>query len=119
MVDDKENGWGGTLWTETECVIHKKGSITHRVTGEKRYIAICESKNNEGKSKYELMMSLGLIYVNNADKKFDEKSPDISGPVTVDLEEWKFGGWRKESEQGTPYTSVSLSLPKNKSDVPF
>ena len=79
MVDDKENGWGGTLWTETESVIHKKGSITHRVTGEKRYIAICESKNNEGKSKYELMMSLGLIYVNMIGGTAIKASEDILG----------------------------------------
>ena len=38
-MTDKENHWSGTLWNETESVIHKKGSITHKKTGEKRYIA--------------------------------------------------------------------------------
>jgi|TARA_Y100000004_G_scaffold60201_1_gene67205 hypothetical protein len=118
-MTDKENHWSGTLWNETESVIHKKGSITHKKTGEKRYIAICESKNNVGATKYELLMSLGLIYVNTPDKKFDERSPDISGPVQLDLEDWKFAGWKKESESGAPYTSVSLAVPQKKEDVPF
>lgn len=64
-------------------------------------------------------MSLGLVFVNTPDKKFDEKSPDISGTVKLDLEDWKFGGWKQEAESGTPYTSVSFALPQKKEDVPF
>lgn len=118
MTDELQNAWSGTLWRETESVIHVKGSITHKQTGEKRYVALCESKNNEGKSKYELLMSLGLVYVNSADNKFSDASPDVSGTVKLDLEDWKFASWKKESEQGVPYSSVSLSPPKKK-DVPF
>tara|TARA_R110000787_G_scaffold48785_1_gene117200 strand:+ start:10 stop:369 length:360 start_codon:yes stop_codon:yes gene_type:complete len=119
MSEVIKKGWKGSLWHETESVIHRKGSITNNETGEKRYIAICESKNNEGKIKFEIMMSLGLVYQNAPEQKFSNSTPDIGGKITLDTEEWKFGGWKNESEKGTPYTNVSLAELQKKEDVPF
>lgn len=116
MMQDKYEK-SGRLWVEPDAVIHKKGSIT--LNGKKRYIAFCESKNNLGKPKYELLMSVGLLFVNS--DKLNEKSPDISGNITIDLEKFKFSGWKNETMDGTPVTDVKITefIDKEKDDYPF
>jgi len=122
MNDQKEydNELQGFLWYENNAVIHRKGSLT--INGEKKYVAIVESKNDKGDSKYELMMSVGLVHTNTEEEKMKPTSPDIGGKVTIDGTVYKFGGWKKESKGGAPYTSCSLRLDNstaNTEKVPF
>jgi len=108
MSEGKEwdNELQGYLWHENNAVIHRKGSIN--INGEKKYVAIVESKNDKDEPKYELMVSVGLVHANSEEEKYKPTSPDIGGKVTIDGVVYKFGGWKKESEQGQPYTSCSL-----------
>jgi len=64
------------------------------------------------------MMSLGLLYTNTPEEKMSERSPDVGGKITIDGQVYKFGGWKTESKEGTPYTDVSLK-PVQESDAPF
>ena len=107
----------GRLWIEPDAEIHKKGSIT--LNGKKRYIAICESRNNLGKPKYELLLSVGLIFPNN--EKLKETDPDISGNVYIDNQKYRFSAWKNEATDGTPITDVRLKewIEKTENDVPF
>lgn len=43
-MTDKDNNWSGALWNETESVIHKKGSITHKTTGEKDILLFVKAR---------------------------------------------------------------------------
>ena len=106
MDKEFDNELKGYLWHENDCEVHRKGSIT--INGKKRYFAVAESKNDKGEPKFELLMSVGLLYANSAVDKLSDKSPDIGGRVTIDGQMYTFGGWKKESSKGLPYTDVSL-----------
>ncbi len=107
-MEDKQydNALKGFLWHETGSTVLRKGTI--QINGKELYAAIIKSSNNKAEEKYELMISAGLLHVN--DVKKSEKRPDIGGPITVDGQKVKRGGWRKTSEKGTEYTSVSLQV---------
>ena len=96
----------GFLWHETGSTVLRKGTI--QINGKELYAAIIKSSNNKAEEKYELMISAGLLYVN--DVKKSEKSPDIGGPITFDGQKFKLGGWRKISDKGNEFTSVSLQV---------
>jgi len=108
--DKKEKS--GALWVDNNAQILRKGSMLWKFADEnnhkeeKRYFSLVESENNLGQKKLELVMSVGLVFVN--DKKFSEDSPDISGNVTIDNKVYKFYGRKKEAKDGLPYTSCQL-----------
>ncbi len=84
---------------------------------EKKYGAIVKSFNAQGEPKYEFMMSTGLLHL-NAEKQ-SEKTPDMGGKVTIDQVVYKLGCWAKESNSGTPFTSIGFQEVKedqNKND---
>ena len=85
MSEEYNDELQGYLWHENDSVIKRKGSFT--IEGTKYYGAIVESKNNLGESKYEFMMSLGLIHLNG--EKLDPKSPDMGGKVTHNGKQYK------------------------------
>ena len=67
----------GALWVDNNAQILRKGSILWKSASpdndgkdEKRYFALVESENNHGKKKLELLMSVGLVFVN--ENKFSE-----------------------------------------------
>lgn len=103
----------GALWQESEAEVLFKGSVLWE--GKDKYITIIRSRNADGKSKLEVLQSIGLVYQND-DDKFSDKSPDISGPVTVDKKSFRFSGWKKETESGPPLLSVSFT---EKKESPF
>ena len=103
QYDDEKKGY---LWHENDATIERKGSFD--INGEKKYGAIVKSFNAQGEPKYEFMMSTGLLHL-NTEKKSD-KSPDIGGPITWNNNQYKFGGWKKMSDKGNEYTSVSLRV---------
>ena len=106
MSDKKYDDEGrGYLWHENDATIERKGSWT--LQGKKEYGAIVKSFNAQGEPKYEAMVSIGLLHI-NTEKKSD-KSPDMGGKVTWNGKVYKFGGWAKESESGSPFTSVGFS----------
>jgi len=114
MSEEYNDELQGYLWHENDSVIKRKGSFT--IEGTKYYGAIVESKNNLGESKYEFMMSLGLIHLNG--EKLDPKSPDMGGKVTHNGKQYKLGCWAKTGkESGTPYTSIGF-LPLDQAEKP-
>ena len=106
MTDDKQydDEKKGYLWHENNSKIERKGSFM--INGIKRYGAIVKSENAQGEPKYEMMMSIGLLHL-NADKT-NERTPDMGGKVTIDGVVYKQGCWAKESNNGTPFTSIGF-----------
>jgi len=102
----------GALFIDSEAQILRKGSVlwekaqTEDEKDDKRYFALIESENNLGKKKIELVMSVGLVFVNN--NKIAENSPDISGGITIDGIGYKFYGRKKETKDGQPFTQIKL-----------
>lgn len=106
-MENKEfdNEKRGYLWHENNSTIERKGSFT--VEGNKYYGAIVKSHNDNGDSKYEFMVSAGLLHLNE-DKKSD-KSPEMGGKVTINNQIYKLGCWAKVSEKsGAPFTSLGF-----------
>ena len=102
QYDDEKKGF---LWHENNSVIERKGSFT--IDGKKYYGAIIKSHNDKGEYKYEFMASLGLLHLN--EEKRSDKSPDMGGKVTLNGKVYKLGCWARESENGTPYTSLGFT----------
>ena len=101
QYDDELSGY---LWHENDSTVERKGSFT--VDGKKYYGAIVKSLNDKGEAKYEFVASLGLLHLNQ--NKMSERSPDMGGKITLNGKTYKLGCWAKESEKGTPYTSLGL-----------
>ena len=82
------------------------------------YVAIVKTSVG-GEDKYEVMYSLGLVYIN--DEKRTSNSPDISGPIRVPtgFKPMKFAGWKSEQKDGREGTSVSITEPKEKNEERF
>ena len=106
MEKQYDNEKTGYLWHESGSKVLRKGSLT--LDGKKHYVAIVESANDKGESKYEFMVSTGLLHLNDEESKLSPNSPDIGGAITMNGRTYKLGGWRKQSGEGTEYTSISL-----------
>ena len=102
----------GTLWVESNAEVLYKGSVLR--DGKTHYLTILRSVNSDGKSKMEILKSMGLIYTN--DNKLKETSPDISGPITFDEKPVKFAGWKKDIANGPPLLSIKL---EDQEEPPF
>jgi len=121
MEERKKEKNKGYLWQETEAKVIRKGYMHEMLRdGQDEYLSIVKT-TVQGKDKYELMMSLGLLYVNDESDKRSDKTPDISGPVRIptDFKKMKFGGYKKIQEDGREGTSCSLIEAKEKNDERF
>lgn len=105
----------GYLWHETESKVIRKGSILLKKADgydgkdDELYASIIKTNVN-GQDKYELCISVGLLYINDDESKRTENSPDISGPITINNVAYKCGGWQHVSEKnGREYTKVQLT----------
>ena len=109
----------GYLWQETEAKVIRKG-YGHGIMRdeEDEYLSIVKTTVG-GKDKYELVMSLGLIYVNDEESKRAKDSPDISGTVRVptSFKSMKFGGWKRVQEDGREGTSISFKDTTTKEEL--
>ena len=66
-----------------------------------------------GKKLVRVYAEAGVLFVN--DKKGNDKAPDYSGAINrMSLPEKKIAGWKKQSEAGNKFLSVSLSDPQYK-----
>ena len=74
----------GFLWHETGSTVIRKGTM--QINGEEIYSAIVKTKV-KGEDKYELMVSAGLLHLN--EEKKSERSPDIGGPITWNNVQYK------------------------------
>ena len=107
MSEEYNNEKSGYLWHEVDASVERKG--TFQIDGKKYYGLICKSLNNMGEVKYEFYLSAGLIHL-VTDKK-TERSPDMSGTITINNKEYKLGCWAKESDKG-PFTSLGFQEKK-------
>lgn len=95
---------------EEDITLAKDFVETHEVSvddGEDRYFSILAFQYPDESMKFELAMSVGRLYIND-DKKDPESSPDLQGPITIDKVGYKFGGWKKETTTGKPFTRASI-----------
>ena len=117
MDKQYDNEKTGFLWHETDSRVMRKGTLT--LDGKKHYVAIVESHNSEGKPKYEFMMSLGLLHINQEHEKVSENSPDIGGAISLgkSFKTFKLGGWKKMSKNNQEYTSISIKEKEEEQQV--
>lgn len=94
----------GRMWKETEAKVIWKGSVF--VNGKDEYIT-CLKTEVSGRPKYELLGSLGLLYLKDDQSK--ENAPDIGGPITLKDIAYKFGGW-EQMNPDTGDTTLSVGL---------
>ena len=94
----------GRMWKETEAKVIWKGSVF--INGKDEYIT-CLKTEVSGRPKYELLGSLGLLYLKDDQSK--ENAPDIGGPITIKDVAYKFGGW-EQMNPDTGDTSLSVGL---------
>lgn len=106
----------GALFQDDKVEIVRKGKII--IDNKLRYASIIKYQLPNEKPKYELSISAGPLYINQEEDKKSEKSPDISGPISIDGKQYKFGGYRQTSKKGIEYTSVLL-YEKEDNDYPF
>ena len=112
---DNDNEKKGYLWHETNAQVLRKGTYT--INGKKRYGGILKSQNNKGEDKYEFFECVGLLHLNDPQQKKSERSPDMGGKITQDCQTYKLGCWARESEQGTPYTSLGFQEIEEEKDT--
>jgi len=104
----------GAMFTDNNCEIVYKGTI--QINGDTRYYSLIKTKTQKGEDIIELAMSTGRVYINSAESKTSDKTPDVGGNIRIDGVRYKFGGWNNVAKSGQDYLGVSLK----KSDVtPF
>ena len=109
MADFEKKELKGRMWKETNAKVIWKGSIF--VNGKDEYVT-CLKTEISGKPKYELVGSLGLLYLK--DEQGSENAPDIGGPITIKNVAYKFGGWEQMNpETGDSSLSVGLLVSEN------
>tara|TARA_X000001382_G_scaffold93445_1_gene67994 strand:- start:2098 stop:2484 length:387 start_codon:yes stop_codon:yes gene_type:complete len=106
----------GALFQDDKVEVVRKGKI--KINNQMRYASIIKYQPPNEKPKYELSVSVGPLYLNQEEDKKSDKSPDISGPISIDGKQYKFGGYRQTSKKGLEYTSVLL-YEKEDNDYPF
>ncbi len=100
-----DNNLTGALWPEDRSEVLARGNL--EIDGEKKYCILVKSKNNEGREKFELMISAGLIHKNEIEP--GSKSPHFGGKTTIDGKSYKFGAWNRTPRSGGPdFLSASL-----------
>ena len=105
----------GTLWTDgLECI----GRGVVKKNGNDVRVAIIRSQDKDGKPRFEVFESDGLLYFNPPSDKNSENSPDYSSKVKLSGDKVKFSSWENVSQRGTKYLSVKIK-PVEEGDVPF
>ena len=104
MADFEKKNLKGRMWKEQVAKVIWKGSVF--VNGKDEYVS-CIKTEVSGRPKYELVGSLGLLYLKDDQSK--ENAPDIGGPITIKGEAYKFGGW-EQMNPDTGDTSLSVGL---------
>lgn len=92
------------------------GKATVEIDGVNRYGMVVQSKTADGNNRFEFMMSAGLIY-ENSDKQ-SPKSPDMSGPITIDGEEYRLRAWINEGQNSGEYLHIKFEK-KEAPEAPF
>ena len=95
----------GTLWISDSEVIGR-GKIKR--DGQDAHVALVKSVDQDGSSKFEMMVSCGLIYFNPPEEKHSENSPDYSGKVTFMGKSVRAAFWENVSQKGTRYISAKV-----------
>ena len=97
----------GSLFHETRVTVPRKGKF--KLNDKEVYGAILKYEDKNGKAKYELVASLGLLHYNSPESKRSETTPDIGGKITWNGTVYKCGGYANQTQQGTDYTSLRFT----------
>lgn len=79
------------------------------IEGNDRKTVLVADTTKGGTQLIEVYQKLGVFFVN--DKKGNEQAPDYSGPIEeyVAKAKLKMAGWKKQSEAGANFLSISVS----------
>lgn len=97
----------GSLWHDNQTQIVRKGKVN--IEDHERYASVIRFTDTQGNEKYELAISVGLLHVNPPETKRKPESPDISGKISFNGVEYKFGGWANQTDSGKEFTKVKLT----------
>lgn len=114
-MSEQDNNLKGAMFTDNDCEIIYKGTIM--INGDTRYYSLIRAKTQKGEDVIELAMSTGRVYINNAEDKKSDKTPDVGGNIHIDGVKYKFGGWNNVAKSGQNYLGVSLR--KADEGIPF
>ncbi len=82
------------------------------VEGQDANVVLVKGKTRNGAMMISIYEKTGVLFVN---EKTSEKAPDYSWPLRESL---KLAGWKKVSESGTPYLSLSVSQRDTEGNAP-
>lgn len=72
----------GNLFTESNVTVPRKGKIN--INDSEKYGSILKyAGGDNGKDKYEFVVSLGLLHYNPPEEKRSDRTPDIGGKITI------------------------------------
>ena len=105
MSDNEE--LKGAFFVDGNCQIMSKGTIT--INGATRYCSLVKAQSQKGENIYEVAVSAGRVYYNAPEEKQNPKSPDVSGKISIDGSDYKFGAWNNVAKSGQNYLGISLT----------
>jgi uncharacterized protein (DUF736 family) len=111
MSDYDNTNRGGMFPTGNQELL-RQGKVNFN--GAELQLCIVKVITQSGKTVFKVYREIGAVFVN--DKKGNEKAPDMSGKVEHNGADWKMAGWRKESQNGLPYTSISVEPPEGQQE---
>ena len=104
MSGNYDNTNSGALFGTANQRLVRAGTVDADGVEERLAIILTETKS--GKTVFEVYQKVGAIFTND---KNSENSPDVSGTILINGDEYQMAGWKRESQRGVPYTSVALT----------
>lgn len=105
-MPDYDNTNSGALFNAANQKLLRSGPCN--IGGEDETLCVLETKTKTGKTVYEVYQKLGAVFVN--ERKTKDSQPDVTGKIEYQGLEYWMSGWKKESKNGQPFTSVSFNL---------
>lgn len=87
-----------------------------KISGRDNQLAFVKRVTKDGKPYYDLMQSVGKIYMN---QKTTPNHPDMGGTVEIGGDTLRASLWQNTTQYGASYVSVKVSPKEPAKDIPF
>jgi uncharacterized protein (DUF736 family) len=103
--DETNKGVAFTPFDTMRMILQGKLNIE----GTERRVVLVADETKSGKKLVGVYQKIGVLFVN--DKKGNENAPDYSGSMDefVSSKELRIAGWKKQSDAGNNFLSMSIS----------